>query len=99
MAGEDPSYVAAIHRLPCCATGDHDGPIEAHHAGRRGMSQRAHDDTCVPLCRQHHRDYHAAAGPFRRLNREERRAWAIARIDETRALVQRYGLTAGPDWW
>lgn len=39
------------------------GPIEADHAGRRGLGQKAGDDTCIPLCSQHHRertDHHGA---------------------------------------
>lgn len=31
-----------------------DGVIEAHHAGRRGMSHKADDDTVIPLCKHHH---------------------------------------------
>lgn len=30
------------------------GVTEAHHAGRRGMGQKADDDTCLPLCAHHH---------------------------------------------
>jgi hypothetical protein len=29
-------------------------PSQAHHAGHRGLSQRADDRTCIPLCWTHH---------------------------------------------
>ena len=99
MAGELPEYIDHVrrHRL-CCAPDDGRcmGPVEAHHAGRRGLSQRAHDDTAIPLCTQHHRDYHQAAGPFRAMDRDQRRAWVEARIEETRAT---YHPAQFPDWF
>lgn len=58
-AGDAPAYLAWLHTQPCqlwpslltvCA-----GPIEAHHAGDRGLSQRAPDRTAIPLCARHHR--------------------------------------------
>lgn len=90
MAGEDRDYVSAVHGLPCAARhlSPCHGRIEADHAGRRGLSQRAHDRTCIPLCTLHHRQRHDASGPFRSMDRETLRDWLITRIAETRALLE-----------
>ena len=32
--------------------------VEAHHFGRRGMGQKAPDRQSVPLCVEHHREFH-----------------------------------------
>ena len=57
--GKDPDYLAFIHQFRCivCSRGVPEptlGTVEAHHAGPRGMGQRADDHTAVPLCRGHH---------------------------------------------
>ena len=92
MASEDRQYTDWIRTQPCIMS-DYRwsgsqcvGRTEAHHAGRnRGMSQRDHDRTCVPLCRQHHGDYHNLSGPFRTFKKAERRAWADAAIESALA--------------
>jgi hypothetical protein len=95
MAGEDPTHLEHIRSLPCCApdapAGCH-GRTEAHHAGQRAMGQRAHDHTAVPLCRQHHQDWHAGAGPFRGWDQMLRRKWAVTAVGAVR---KRREL---PDW-
>lgn len=54
-----------IKTLPCAVTfgwwpvelvGDCGGVVEADHAGRHGMSHKAPDNTCIPLCMRHHRE-------------------------------------------
>ncbi len=30
------------------------GQVEAHHAGRHGLGEKAPDQTCMPLCDHHH---------------------------------------------
>ena len=82
MAGEDRQYVRWIHTLGCLARDDHrcQGPIEAHHAGDRGLSQRAHDRTAIPLCLYHHRCWHDHSGWCRGWDRARRREWTTARI-------------------
>lgn len=37
------------------APGPCSGPVEAHHAGVHGLGQKPADDSCIPLCRHHHR--------------------------------------------
>ena len=58
-------------------------PVEAHHAGRRGLGQKADDNTAIPLCRRHHRELHDARGAFAGWTKAERRAWQ----DEQAALT------------
>ncbi len=61
---KDPEYLRFIHRLFCvvCRGGRIEmwahwafaKPVHAHHAGTRGMSQKADDRTAIPLCAAHH---------------------------------------------
>ncbi len=56
--GKDKVRLAFVHTLPCAARGVKGSPcggrITAHHAGTHGISQRADDDTAIPLCQAHH---------------------------------------------
>jgi len=87
MANESPEYLMFVRCLPCRMQ-MHDpcfGGVEAHHAGRdRGMGQRAHDSTAVPLCRKHHQCYHSLSGPFKTFKKQERRDWCAKQIDYVR---------------
>lgn len=59
---KDRDYLTFIHSLNCvaCERGEiivyvgRRAPIHAHHAGVRGLGQKAGDDTAIPLCVQHH---------------------------------------------
>lgn len=82
MAGENPAFLSFVRTLRCrmwmhdtC-----DGAIEAHHAGERGLGQRAHDDTAIPLCLKHHRAWHDANGVFKTWNKLKRRIWRDQQI-------------------
>lgn len=46
------AYLDFVRRQVCCAPGctTPAAPIEAHHAGRHGVGQKAPDSTAVPLC-------------------------------------------------
>ncbi len=86
MAGEDRIYVGFVKGLRCLMTGySCDGVTEAHHAGERGLSQRAHDWTCVPLCMLHHRQWNGASGTFRDWKKNKRRERAADWIGQTQA--------------
>jgi hypothetical protein len=87
-----------IHRMPCCcelgvsrdgknyADSMCGGDIEANHAGEKpGVGLKAPDDTCIPMCNLHHRDWTDHNGLFRYWARNERRARADKMIDATRA--------------
>jgi hypothetical protein len=75
----DPAYVQWVRRQRCAVAGELrtpsqcGGPVEAHHAGERAFGRKAADDTCVPLCVRHHREYHDVRGFFAHLSRTERR--------------------------
>ena len=98
----DRDYMMWVKGLACCAAalegeaGRCEGAIQAHHAGtNRGMSQKAEDRTCIPLCDRHHREWHDASGPFRPWDREERRSWALRMIGQTQARRARGGMDDG----
>jgi hypothetical protein len=61
------------------------GPVEADHMGERGLGQKADDNTCVPMCRGHHRERTDHSGTFRPLTRDELRAWRARAIEITQA--------------
>jgi hypothetical protein len=101
MAGEDPERLKWVKTLRCLARGPGTGPlclgpIEAHHAGRRGMARRAHDNTAVPLCTGHHRDWHDGAGAFKGWTKDQCRAWTEAAVAATQAAWNVRGQM--PDW-
>ncbi len=85
-------YMLAVKQLPCmwpaliptiC-----DGVVEADHAGRRALSHKADDRTCVPACTKHHRQRTDFSGPFRDWTREQMREALAAAIERTqRALA------------
>lgn len=67
------------------------GEIQADHAGERAMGRKAHDSTCIALCRDHHDQKTNGWGMFSGLTLEQKRAWrkdAIAHTHE-RARAQR----------
>lgn len=81
-----------VKRQPCCAglLLDDDGrritchgPVEADHAGRRGLSQKSHDLTCIPLCLKHHRERDTFHGDFKAWDHDRMRMW----LDE---MIRRY---------
>ena len=61
------AYMLFVRHLPCAARelGRCEGHVEADHAGRRGVGQKAGDDTCIPLCAKHHRERQSFSGDFR----------------------------------
>lgn len=50
----DWKYRLWIRSLPCAACGCRI-MVEAAHTGPHGLSQKASDYSCIPLCSQHHR--------------------------------------------
>jgi hypothetical protein len=79
VAGEDRSYIAWIRSLNCCAPRSPTclmAPSEAHHSTHHsGMGQRSHDHEAIPLCRNCHRAFHDARGPFRGWDKAKRLQW------------------------
>lgn len=56
------------------------GPVEAHHAGRHGVGQKAADDTCIPICQDGHRQLTDLSGVFRDWPRGWLRQWQDLQI-------------------
>lgn len=76
---DDGIHMRNVRALGCMMawTGYCTGRVHAHHAGERpGMARKAADDTTLPLCAQHHADWHSASGPFADLDHNSRRVWA-----------------------
>lgn len=61
------------------------GVIHAHHAGERGLGQKADDWTCIPLCARHHGEIHDCRGTFAGWGKALRREWSAEQIRATRA--------------
>ena len=63
----NPDYLRFIRRQPCCVCGKSWG-VEASHTGPHGLGQKAPDESCIPLCRNHHtagRDSYHTLGRIR----------------------------------
>ena len=84
----DHAYMAWVKSLPCVGPFPHQcqGPSEAHHAGVRGLGQRAEDSTAIPLCRNAHHAWHSGGEAFAGWQNWERRTWADIMIREMQAL-------------
>jgi len=52
------SYMAFVRERPCCICLRQ--ADEAHHFGPRGMGTKATDLSCVPLCKEHHVEFHTS---------------------------------------
>jgi hypothetical protein len=84
-------YMLGVKELPCAAliVPGHvcDGPIEADHAGRRGVGRKALDGTVIPMCRLAHRQRESFSGPFREWDQAAMRAFLDGRILQTRRMM------------
>jgi hypothetical protein len=56
-------------------------PVEAHHAGVHGMSQKAPDDTVIPLCDHHHDCLTDRRGVFAGWPRHAIKLWELAAVE------------------
>lgn len=83
----DPTYLEAVRRMPCLFEGgDCLGSVVTHHTGKRpGMGMKCSDEEAVPLCLQHHLDFHGLRGVFKGFDKEQLRTWSEAAIAKTRA--------------
>lgn len=65
------------------------GPTHAHHAGRKpGTALKAPDNTAIPFCAKHHREWHDANGFFTGWLKIARREGADCFISRTRAQLR-----------
>ena len=53
----DEGYLDYLRRQPCAVCND-SAPSDPHHLDSGVMGSKGDDWTCVPLCREHHREYH-----------------------------------------
>jgi len=86
-----------VKTLPCvlagvASAGVCDGPVEADHAGSRGVGQKAPDSTCIPLCSKHHRDRTDMRGAFGAFFAREMRSWCDAMITRTQETARLRGI-------
>lgn len=96
-----PSYMLAVKSLlPCAAliVEGHkcDGPLESDHAGPRGVKQKAHDSTVIPLCKLAHRQRADFSGPFRSWDQTKMRAFLASRIVHTQRYMSANGYEIPP---
>lgn len=77
---------ALVFVTPC------EGVIEADHAGRRGISQKAADNTSIPICTGHHRERGDFAGTFRNFSQANMRVFLLRAIDHTHDLALAAGI-------
>ena len=80
-----------IKQQTCCATelSRCYGPVEADHAGRRGVGRKADDRTCIPLCQLHHTQRASFSGPFRTWNQAMMRLWLEGHVKVWQATYER----------
>lgn len=71
------------------------GGIEAHHAGVRGLGQKASDDTCIALCSRHHGELTDRRGTFAGWERGVVKSWELAAVSSHRT---RYALRVDVDF-
>ena len=90
------AYMDRVRELPCAAYRVKvptrwtpcKGAIQAHHAGPRpGLSMKAADTTTIPLCMQHHTEWHSSAGVFHWWSRETRPSWSDEQIEWTQSQI------------
>lgn len=88
----DVPFMKWVKRQPCAVRADPPDPdrmtpctgrVEADHLGERGLGQKASDDTCAPLCSQHHRERTDHAGAFFNLTRDQLRLWRARALHRT----------------
>jgi len=92
----DTDYMLWVKRQPCLMRGiwgSCQGRVEADHAGRRGTGRKAHDSTCIPLCRRHHQ---ASRFP-RSWTQEQRRSWLHAAVVYMHACARAAGIAVPVD--
>lgn len=80
-----------VRKLPCAARAVDpgcNGHVQADHAGRRGLGQKADDRTCIPLCAKHHTQRASFHGPFRSWSQADMRLWLATVIKETQDLYE-----------
>lgn len=87
----DPAYRKFVRGLPCAICGKFWG-VEAAHTGPHGISQKAPDTSCIPLCALHHRDSEVGLDRIGRAAFEDLHGVKVAKLV---ALTQRRAAACG----
>lgn len=90
-------WMMAVKKLPCAARliAGHvcDGETEADHAGPRGVGQKAHDATTIPMCMLGHRQRTDFSGPFRSWTHGQMHNFLVGRVLNTQKYLVARGVT------
>lgn len=97
---QNPQFVKFVHTKPCILTGLRvigplgtlihvhicSGKLEAAHTGRRGLKQKAADETALPMCTNGHR-----TGQYSH-HRIGNRFWEVWGIDKSKLIGKFVGM-------
>lgn len=75
------------------------GPIEAHHAGEHGLSNKAPDNTVAPLCDRHHDCLTDRMGAFAGWPKYSLKLWELAAIAHYQALYAARSSGSSGELW
>lgn len=100
-----PRTPARVVSLPAAIGTAHDtvvallcyGRVQADHAGRRGIGQKADDKTCIPLCEKHHAARNDFTGMFKTWDQAMMRTWLAKQVEETQAEFRKCGALGTED--
>jgi hypothetical protein len=80
MADDDPKYLDWVREQRCNVCG-RNPPSHPHHVTGAGMGTRSPDRQTIPLCPEHHRQFHDVSGHFKGWPKERRRSWQLTTAD------------------
>jgi hypothetical protein len=85
----DLEYLAQVRKLPCLIQPCYSRKRDPHHAGEHAKGKKAPDITAIPLCRQHHDQWHLRRGFCEGWDNARRRQWQDEMIERTQRLLGR----------
>ncbi len=80
--------LSTLERWEACTIGE----VEADHAGPRAMGRKAHDATCIPICKVHHDMRTNGWGLFWDYTLEMKREWKTKAIAHTQQRAREQGI-------
>lgn len=91
----DPAYRRYLRDKPCVVCGWL--KCDAAHTENNGLSSKGPDSSCVPLCRDHHREYDSGRAAFEARRKRDMREiaakwWAKYQTSKTlyRIMIEKY---------
>jgi hypothetical protein len=82
MVGRVSPWILPPNITPCT------GRVQADHLGRRALGRKADDDTCAPMCQNHHQERTDYGGIFKGFKAEDMRDWCDWAIRRTKIEVE-----------